>query len=94
MVAVESLEMLHKLPEETAFVSKVEPQEIKPCTCECYNTTENYQIDIECTCAGRELHQIPDFLNKTLTKLVITDSDIKRITKNELKPYRENLKDV
>ncbi|EFA07460.2 follicle-stimulating hormone receptor isoform X2 [Tribolium castaneum] len=92
--AVEGSDMLHKLPEETAFVSKVEPHETKPCTCECYNTTENFQIDVECTCSGKELQHIPDFLNKTLTKLVITDSDIKRIRKDELKPYRDTLKDV
>jgi hypothetical protein len=83
-----------RMPEEMAFVSKVEPHVTEPCICEYYNTTENFEIDVECICSGKQLVQIPDYLNKTLTKLIIRDSDIKRITRDELKPYRGNLKDV
>ncbi|XP_063918827.1 lutropin-choriogonadotropic hormone receptor-like isoform X2 [Zophobas morio] len=84
-----------RLPEETAFVSKVEPhQEVEPCICDWYDTTEYYELDIECKCSGKKLLHIPAYLNKTLTKLIVTDSDIRYITKNEFNPYKNKLRDV
>lgn len=80
---------------ETAFVSKVEPQKVKPWNCDCYNVTDISNIEeTECTCYGKELKTIPSDLPKRLRRLTVTDSEISSISRDSFQPYKDTLTDV
>lgn len=83
-----------KLPQEIAFVSKVKPQTRPEQKCDCYNTSENYQIEVECSCSGKALMRIPSNLPKNMSKLSVTDSEMRFFTRADLDPYRQNLKEM
>lgn len=83
-----------KLPQEIAFVSKVKPQLHVEQKCDCYNTSENYEIEVECSCSGKMLMRIPRDLPQNMSKLSITDSEMKFFTRADLDPYRETLKEM
>ncbi|XP_060520977.1 lutropin-choriogonadotropic hormone receptor-like isoform X2 [Cylas formicarius] len=61
-----------------------------PYQCDTFTHEEDYEVH----CYGKYLTEIPRTLNTSLNKLIITDSDLKFLTRNSFQAYANKLQDV